>query len=140
MTRFVVDASVIAKWSFDEIHSEAASRLLTGPRELWVPDLVWSETGNIVWKKWRRNEITEEDGRTVLQSFKDLPLLIYPSRLLVDSAWEIAPRLGRSFYDSIYLALTVHRDCPMVTADLRLYNALLAASSSIPLVWVADIS
>jgi len=55
-------------------------------------------------------------------------------------AWEIASSFSRSFYDSLYLALAVDRDCPLVTADRRLYNALAGGSSPAPLIWVAEIS
>jgi predicted nucleic acid-binding protein len=50
----VVDASVAIKWYLPEIHSEDALRLIDEERELLVPDLVWSEVGNILWKKWQR--------------------------------------------------------------------------------------
>lgn len=54
-------------------------------------------------------------------------------------AWEIAQAWERSFYDSLYLALSAALDCPLVTADRKLYNALQGRSSGLDLVWVADI-
>jgi len=60
VSRFVVDASVVIKWYVPEIHSGDADRLLSGDAELLVPDLLWSEIGNILWKRILRAEMTEE--------------------------------------------------------------------------------
>lgn len=43
MTRFVLDASVLVKLFFREIHSEAAERCVGAARELLAPDLIWAE-------------------------------------------------------------------------------------------------
>ncbi|HSK80576.1 MAG TPA: type II toxin-antitoxin system VapC family toxin [Thermoanaerobaculia bacterium] len=140
MTKLVVDASVAAKWVFPEEHSEAAGRLLTGNRELWAPDLIWAETGNIAWKKHRRGEVSEEAARTILLDFRRFPLQTHPSEKLLAAAWELATGLDRSFYDSLYLALALHQGCFMVTADRRLYNALTNVPVRLPVVWVGDVS
>jgi predicted nucleic acid-binding protein len=139
LNKVVVDANVVAKWSFPEPHSEAALRLLHPDRELWVPDLIWAEIGNIVWKKWTRNEIAADDGCSILLGFRNFPLSVFPAEGLLETAWEIARDFRRSFYDSLYLALAVQQECPMVTADLRLYNALGGASSRLPVVWVEEV-
>jgi predicted nucleic acid-binding protein len=139
LNKVVVDASVIAKWSFPEPYSEAALRLLEQELELWVPDFVWAEIGNIVWKKWIRNEIVATDGRLILLGFRSFPFSVYPSERLLETAWEIARDFRRSFYDSLYLALAIYQGCPLVTADRRLYNAVGGASSRLPILWVEDI-
>jgi len=38
--------------------------------------------------------------------------------------WPLARRFDRSAYDAAYLALAQARDEPLVTGDLRLYNAV----------------
>jgi predicted nucleic acid-binding protein len=139
LSRVVVDASVIAKWRFPEPHAEAALRLLKRGQELWTPDLVWAELGNITWKKWRRNEIDEGAARDLLRSFQTLPLLVFSSKLLATSAWFFAHTFNRSFYDSLYLALAVHQECPMVTADRRLYDAIKGASPQYLITWVEEV-
>jgi predicted nucleic acid-binding protein len=139
LRRFVVDASVVAKWRFPEPYAEAAIRLLGRGRELWTPDLAWAELGNITWKKWRRNEIDEAAAFDILRSFQILPLLVFSSKLLATTAWVLARTFNRSFYDSLYLALAVQQECPMVTADRRLYDAIKGASSEFPILWVEDV-
>ena len=139
MSRVVVDASVVAKWRFPEPYAEVAIRLLARGRELWTPDLVWAELGNITWKKWRRNEIDEAAAFDILRSFQTLPLLVFSSKLLATTAWVFARSFNRSFYDSLYLALAAHQECPLVTADRRLYDAIKAASPEFSILWVEEV-
>jgi predicted nucleic acid-binding protein len=139
LSRFVVDASVAIKWLLPEIHSEDAERLLDEGVELSAPDLIRAEVGNIVWKRWRRGEIPLEKARLALQVFRGYSLDILSSETLLDEAWDIAQSLNRSFYDSLYLALAVYQDSPMVTADRRLYNAIQGSSRELPIVWVEDV-
>jgi predicted nucleic acid-binding protein len=137
LTRFVVDASVAIKWVVSEIYSEAAARLLGEDMELWVPDLIWSELGSIVWKKWRRGELEEELAPVLLQTLRRIPFQVESSKELQEGAWQVARDFDRSFYDSLYLALAVRKGCPMVTADRRLYNALQGAQ--LPILWIEDL-
>ena len=139
MTTLVVDASVVAKWNFPEEHSQAARRLLKG-LDLCVPDFLWSEFGNIVWKKWRRREITAEEGLFILQDFQKTNLRFFLTDRLRSGAWAMATRFDRSFYDCLYLALAVQENCPLITADRKFYNALQATPLAAQVVWVADIS
>ena len=137
MNRLVVDASVAIKWYLPEVHSEDALRLLDDERELLVPDLVWSEVGNILWKKWQKDQLTAEQPPAILQDFGQLGLVIHSSQKLAPTAWSLAARLKRSFYDSMYLALAETQACPLVTADRRLFNAV--SPSGFNLVWIEDI-
>jgi predicted nucleic acid-binding protein len=139
LRRFVVDASVVAKWRFPEPYAEHAVRLLERGRELWTPDLAWAELGNITWKKWRRKEIDEAAAFDILRSFQTLPLLVFSSKLLAATAWVLARSFNRSFYDSLYLALAAHQECPMVTADRRLYDSIKGASPDHSILWVEEV-
>ena len=64
MSVFVVDASLVIKWFVPEIHSEAARRWLGASHDYVAPDLLFSEIGNAVWKKVRRQELEDTKGRT----------------------------------------------------------------------------
>jgi len=137
LTRLVVDASVAVKWFVPEIHSEEALRLLKEEWVLLVPDLVWGEVGNILWKKKQRGEMTDENARFILQQLGRFNLAVHSSQELADTAWELASRLNRTFYDSLYLALAESQGCPLVTADRRLFNAVSPAGLNV--VWIEDI-
>src|SRR5579871_1451080 len=130
MSRYVVDASVAVKWYLPEIHDAAAQRLLTGSKELLVPDLIFAEVGNILWKRVRSEQMLEAEAQVVLQSLGALPLTVSPSWPLVLPALTIAYQTQRTVYDSLYLALAVREVAVMVTADERFYNALKATPLS----------
>jgi predicted nucleic acid-binding protein len=139
VSHFVVDASVAIKWFLPEVHGEAALRLLEDDHNLLVPDLLFPEIGNALWKRVRRGEATPEEANATLEAFVSLPLEVYPSPPLLPPALEIACRVRRSVYDSLYLAVAVLRQCQMVTADRRFHNALKNGPFSANLLWVADI-
>lgn len=139
MSRYVVDASVALKWYLPEIHDEAARRLLSGNHTLFVPDLLYSEIGNILWKRVRAGQIHEMEAEAVLQSLGALPLSVSPSWPLALSALTIACRTQRTVYDSLYLALAVRERAVMVTADAKFYNALQETPMASFLMWVEEL-
>jgi predicted nucleic acid-binding protein len=140
LTRVVVDASVAVKWLLPEVHSEAARWLLRRKGvEFWAPDLIWSEIGNVLWKKCRRTEIPADEAGELFEAFRHLPLRTHSSQALGGTAWILARDFDRSFYDSLYLALALHRACPFVTADRKLYDALELGMSRDLLIWVEDL-
>ncbi|MDQ2800574.1 MAG: type II toxin-antitoxin system VapC family toxin, partial [Armatimonadota bacterium] len=68
----MVDASVAVKWFLPEVHDEAARRLLKNDhfvanQRLQIPDFFFAEVSNILWKKIRRQELSLEQGQTLLQ-------------------------------------------------------------------------
>lgn len=138
MRRFVVDASVAIKWFVPEVHHEAARRLLREGFELLSPDLVRPEVGNVLWKKWRRGELSAGEAVAILRDFGRFPLRIRTSEPLMEGAWAVAERFGRSFYDGLYVALAVETGSSLVTADSRLYNALRDDALADNLLWVED--
>ena len=138
MIRLVVDASVAVKWLMPENHAEAARRILSSNHELLAPDLIWAEVGNILWKRLRRRELRGHVAGDLLRNFYRYPLQTFASRALITAAWELAEQYDRSFYDCLYLALAVNAECPLVTADLKLYNRLKAGPLAERLVWVEN--
>jgi len=138
VTRFVVDASVAVKWLVPESHADAARRVLSPNHELLAPDLIWAEVGNVIWKKWRRGEVPGHAAGDLLRDFRRYPVQTFASRALMSAAWDLAERYGRSFYDSLYLALAASAECPLVTADLKLYNRLKTSPVAERLVWIEN--
>ena len=138
--RYVVDASVAAKWLVPEPLTEAALRLRDPGHTLFCPDLLYLEVGNVLWKKVRSEELREEIARPMLRALLEAPLRPEPSAAILPGAWEISVQYGRSVYDALYLALSVALDAPLVTADRRLLRALRATRLGRRLVWVEDLA
>ena len=139
MTRYVVDASVVVKWFLPEDHTEAARGLLSEEFTLLSPDLVRAEVGNVMWKRWRRDDVPAEAAEEALDHLERLPLRIRSSRRLMNTAWDLAHRFDRSFYDGLYVALAKRENCRLVIADRKLYNDLSGGDLDEYLVWVEDL-
>src|SRR3989338_3676033 len=103
MNSLVVDASVAIKWFIPEIHSINAIGLLDMPLNFVAPDLIFSEMGNILWKKYRQKDLSLKNATQVLYDFKRTPIDIFSNELLFESTWDIATNYGTTFYDSSYL-------------------------------------
>ena len=138
MSLYVVDANVVAKWFVPESLSEEAVRLLDERHELASPDLLWPELGNVLWKKARAGQLTGQETTRIVQALDQFPLTVFPSRLVLEGALEIALGTGRSVYDSVYVALAVALECQLVTADERLVNALAVGPLAAHVLWVGS--
>lgn len=139
MKRYVVDASVVIQWYLPEQYSEHSERLLSPSIELLCPDLLISEIGNTLWKHVRRAECSYDEALAILDEIESPFLRVWSAALLAGEALDIACRMNRTFYDSVYIALAVKTDCPMVTADLKLYNAMKVTPLGNHIAWVGDI-
>ncbi|MBD2310039.1 type II toxin-antitoxin system VapC family toxin [Chroococcidiopsis sp. FACHB-1243] len=124
----VVDSNVVAKWFFPEELQQQALTLqsdwMSGAVDLVAPDLILTEVSNITWKKQRLSLITPTEA---IGTIEDLLLLSIPtveSQTFLRQAYSLASRFDRTVYDALYLALAAFMPAKLVTADLRLYNAV----------------
>jgi predicted nucleic acid-binding protein len=136
LSLYVVDTNVVAKWFVPERLSEEAVRLLDERHELASPDLLWPELGSVLWKKARAGQLTGQEAARILRALDQFPLTVFPSRLVLEGALEIALGTGRSVYDCVYVALAVALECPLVTADERLVNALAGGPLASHVLWI----
>jgi predicted nucleic acid-binding protein len=139
VNRIVVDASVAIKWFLPEVHSADALRLLERSFDLHVPDLIFSEVGNALWKRAMKGEISADDGLAVMQGLSAVPLRVWESRALLPAALNLACRLSGTVYDSLYLTVAVTAECQLVTADRKLCNALSQTPLAANVLWVERI-
>ena len=124
MIRYVVDASVGIKWLLREPDSIKALSLISERVERVVPDLFHSEIGNALWKNVRTGKLSASEARSALQHLHAIRLTVIPVSTLMETTLDIARSYDRSFYDSSYIALAVQEKATLVTADLRLLNAM----------------
>ncbi len=124
MNRFVVDASIAAKWCFPEPDSEIACRLLDRDIVLYAPDLIYAEVGNVAWKRHQRKECTLEQAGEALALLGQANIVVMPVADLMAATLQVAATYNRTFYDSAYLALAVELDVLLITADAKFANAM----------------
>ncbi len=128
MEKVIVDSNVAVKWFVIETDSiKARQILLEYKKGLWeflAPDLIYAEYGNIIWKKQVFQGFNPNDADAALKDFQNIPFILTPVRAIFTEAFQIAVRYKRSFYDSLYLALSVRETCGFVTADEKFYNSV----------------
>lgn len=136
----VIDASVVIKAYVPEILSDKAeevlSRLADGELVLLAPDLLYPETGNILWKKRRLHELTVAEADEIVDAITALPIKIEASRPVMPLAVAIAMQSGITVYDAMYVAVARIYETRMITADKRLVEALAKTEFSGCVQWL----
>ncbi len=117
--KWVIDASVAAKWLAPEPDSPLAEALLDD--DLIVPDLLFAEVGNILWKKQLRGEMDAATAQVGARWLLQVPLQVHDSAGLLADALALALQLQHPAYDCFYLALAQRINVSMVTADRRFH-------------------
>lgn len=92
--------------------------------KLIAPEFLAAECANILWKKIRRNELSNEEALLAAKLLQSAEIELAPTRLALEPASPIAIELDHPATDCIYLALAADGDCPFVTADERLLRKL----------------
>jgi predicted nucleic acid-binding protein len=136
-TTFVIDTSVAIKWYLPEVHQPEALRFLDPSFDRHAPDFIHSELGSVLLKKVRRGEVSSGEGRRYLGQLAAAPLLAQDALPLRPLAFEVALRIGSSFYDGLFLALAMQLDGRLVTADDKFYRKIQASPFDPWAVWVA---
>lgn len=129
MNLYVVDASVAVKLYVPEVHSDHAIRFFSDGHELIIPEFMFAEFANILWKKSALlGELTESEARTLIDAVLELPLGYYLTSDLLTDALEIALTTKQTVYDSLYIALATSQDCQLMTDDRKLFGSLQSTS------------
>lgn len=118
MSVFVVDASLMVKWSVPEVHSVAARKWLDASHD-YIADLVFPEAGNAIWKKVRRGELSPKDGQSLMNDLSAVGVEAVAVRAVVSDAHALAVRTGITVYDATYLTLAVRLETQVITGDDR---------------------
>jgi predicted nucleic acid-binding protein len=135
----VVDASVVVKWYVKEIHDGEAELLLNGGFELHAPELVIPELGNILWKKCRNGQISNDEALKIAEAFGRQDIHFHKQKSLLRSALFGANVTGKTVYDWTYLSLALLLSCPFITADGRFFTALKDTKFRKHLMWIEDV-
>ncbi|MSP48622.1 MAG: PIN domain-containing protein [Alphaproteobacteria bacterium] len=124
---YVVDASVIIKWFAEEPLSAAALSLRSTP--LHAPDLLLPDCAEILWKKGRRHEMSNEQIDEAADLLQHADIGLHPTQPLIEQILGFARDLGHPTRDCVYLATAWLLELPLVTADIRFVSLVRTAST-----------
>ena len=124
MTSIILDASVAAAALFQEEYSPAARNILKSNDELLAPEFLHVEIANVIWKRYRRNEIEESDVLKFFVDVQSLPITLLATNVLLSPAIRLAIKSGRTVYDCLYLALAIRKKGILISADRRFVNGV----------------
>ncbi len=138
----VIDASVLIKFYVPEVLSDKALYLLDAVREgdlsLLAPDLIFSEAGNILWKKHRLKELARSEVDEIADAIILLPVGVESSKSLLPLAAGIAMTYGITVYDAMYFALARIREARMVTAGRKLVAKMAGTDMNKYVSWLGN--
>jgi len=126
--RLIVDASVVVKAAVAEDGHTEALALIEADHELLVPDLAFIETGNALWKKVVRGEISREQAAAAVAELPFAFANVLPASENIRRGFELAIELNHPIYDCLYLAAAEANEASLVTADQRLLAAVHGTS------------
>jgi predicted nucleic acid-binding protein len=122
----VVDCSVAAKWVLQESGRIEALHLLdeqeSGKTLLLAPDLLLTEFAGLIAKRTRRNQMPVAQAHQAFRLMEESELRLFDTRPLLGRALDLVLKNQMSFWDCVYLALAIQQECPMITADRRLFR------------------
>ena len=95
----------------------ALSRASTGGDTLLAPDLILVEIANVLLRKLRRGELSDQEHDELLPLMLKLPLRIVEHSTLILQASALARNHKLSAYDAIFLALAQHHGVRLLTCE-----------------------
>lgn len=138
----VIDASVLVKFFIPEILSEKAeelnARIMEGDLRLLAPDLIFSEVGNILWKKHRKKELSRAEAEEIVDAVVSLPLEIEASKALLPFAVDLGLAYGITVYDALYVSLAKVQETILITADKKLVEIMGKTDFKKHVAWLGD--
>jgi predicted nucleic acid-binding protein len=136
----VIDASVIIKAYVPEILSDKAEevmvRVADGDLALLAPDLLYPETGNILWKKHRLHELALAEVDEIVDAISALPIKVEASRTVMPLAVDIAIHTGITVYDAMYVTVARIYETKLITANRKLVERLATTEFSKYIQWL----
>jgi predicted nucleic acid-binding protein len=105
-----------------------------GDLSLIAPDLLLTEFASLIAKRARRKQIVAADGHEAFRLMEASDLRMFETRPLLGLALDLALNNQMSLWDCVYLALAIQHNCPMITADRRLFKAGVSRHPAIRLL------
>ncbi len=126
--KYVLDASVAAKWLLPEADSRLALALRDDFQrqihELIAPDIFPIEIAHTLIRAERKGVISHADAVIKLADVFTVAPILHPHLPLLPRALEIASSFRLGVSDCLYVALAERENCRLVTADERMTKTL----------------
>jgi predicted nucleic acid-binding protein len=128
----VVDASLAAKWLFEEVDSDAAHAFLRRfSAQMCAPELIGTEVRAAMVRRANMGELTHGGARAALTAWRDIldtgSLQQIPGTAeRLDASVELAVSIRHPLKDCLYLALAMELDCELATCDRPLIDKACA--------------
>jgi predicted nucleic acid-binding protein len=117
----VLDANVAAKWYLPERGTEAAVELMTGPNQLFAPELIRLEVLSAITRRVRIGEATPAETKTQCQRWlhylSEGGIVLLPETEVLPAALDLSAKLKHPLFDCLYLAAAQQLEAPILTAD-----------------------
>lgn len=139
--RYVVDTSVVSHYFDADTYNTEAGVLLAGMERgdlLYIPEFCLIESTNVIWKRVRFRGLPQTEAENLISDLLALQFQIVSVSNLLPSALALGLTHQLAVYDSLYIALALELDCPLITVDDR--QAEAAARSEVALKAIADFS
>ena len=135
---FVLDCSVAAKWLLPEPDRAPAlglfERYAAGEILLIAPDILLSEFASLLAKRNRRKQLSAAQAHEAFSLMTKCAPRLFETHPRLLRALDLSLQRQLSLWDCIYLALAVEYDCPVLTADRRLFRVGKGAHPPVRLV------
>lgn len=131
MTRFVLDASVVLAWCFEDEKNPAAERVLdrmAAGAEALAPAIWPFEVANALRSAERQKRLAPAETTRLLDRLLGLAITLEPSGTpaVFDRVLSRAREYNLTVYDAAYLELAVRTGLPLATLDRDLTKAARA--------------
>ena len=139
MTAYITDATVVAEFLLAGPYTANATRFfrqaLLGDTFI-VPDLCLNECTNVLWKAVRFRGMPSSQAAHAVRDLRALPLRRAATKAVLEQALDIGLRRQLAVYDSIYIALALRTQLPLVTFDGKQEQA--ARAEGVNIVAITD--
>jgi predicted nucleic acid-binding protein len=124
-TRYTLDTSVAVKWFLEEEDSDKAKDILNYYEakeiELFAPDLLLVELANVL--HYNRCYNSNEIANIVTNVRQNLSFILLNDHIIA-KALQLSAKFEVPVYDTVFLAIAVQSNQPLITADSRMYRKL----------------
>ena len=88
-----------------------------------APELLVAETANVMDKKRKAGELSDQESERLLADLLAVPIRFFAHRLLIGRAFELSKEYHLTVYDTLYLSLAEEHGAVLFSADEAMLKA-----------------